>query len=334
MDNNLKEAQVMVPAREISVITGEIIELRRQANNMLLVYAIEVGRRLVEAKAILPHGEWGNWLKDKVDFSQSTANNLMKLYDEYGQSQLSLFGAVSNSQTIGNLPYSKALQLIAIPENEREDFANEVDAEHISVKELKAAIEERNAAIKRAEEAERIAAETEKTQKALADAKAEAETAAEQAEELKQKISELEKQLASEKTTSDENIQKPKVAPEELEKIKSDAVKLAKEDAAKEIEKKLNKAKSDVEKAESKRKEAEARALELEKRLNETEKQLKIANPEISAFKTLFEETQRTAQSLKLKLIAINKSSPEVASKLLDALKALGKNLQEVELNG
>lgn len=334
MDKQITEAQVMVPAREISVITGEIIELRRQANNMLLMYAIEVGRRLVEAKAILPHGEWGNWLKEKVDFSQSTANNLMKLYDEYGQSQLSLFGAVSNSQTIGNLPYSKALQLIAIPEKERENFAKEVDAEHISVKELKAAIEERNAAIQRAETAEKKAAEKEKMQKALEDAKSEAETATADAEKLKQKITELEKQLADEKSTCEENVEKPTLSSEELEKIKSDAVKQAKADAAKEIEKKLNKAKADAEKAESKRKEAEARAEELENRLVETEKQLKTANPEISAFKTLFEETQRTAQSLKRKLIDINKESPEVAGKLLGALKALGKNLQEVELNG
>lgn len=332
--DNLNEAQVMVPAREISVITGEIIELRRQANNMLLMYAIEVGRRLVEAKGILPHGEWGNWLKDKVDFSQSTANNMMKLYDEYGQTQLSLFGAVSNSQTIGNLPYSKALQLISIPENERESFAKEVDAEHISVKELKAAIEERNAAIERAEAAEKKAAEIEETQKALEDAKTEVLNAAEEAEGLKERISELEKELAEVSENIKENNEVPEIPSEMLKKIKADAEKQAKEGVAKDIETKLSKAKADAEKAEEKRKQAEARATELENRLVETEKQLKTANPEISAFKTLFEETQRTAQSLKNKLIEINKDSPEVASKLLAALKALGKNLQEVELNG
>lgn len=332
--DNLNEAQVMVPAREISVITGEIIELRRQANNMLLMYAIEVGRRLVEAKGILPHGEWGNWLKDKVDFSQSTANNMMKLYDEYGQTQLSLFGAVSNSQTIGNLPYSKALQLISIPENERESFAKEVDAEHISVKELKAAIEERNAAIERAEAAEKKAAEIEETQKALEDAKTEVLNATEEAEGLKERISELEKELAEVSENIKENNEVPEIPSEMLEKIKADAEKQAKEGVAKDIETKLSKAKADAEKAEEKRKQAEARATELENRLVETEKQLKTANPEISAFKTLFEETQRTAQSLKNKLIEINKDSPEVASKLLAALKALGKNLQEVELNG
>ena len=102
MENRIIVApQPEVPARDIGVITAEIKEVKRQANNMALMYAIEIGRRLVEAKSVLPHGEWGGWLKNEVDFSQSTANNFMKLYDEYGQAQISIFGAVSNSQTIG-----------------------------------------------------------------------------------------------------------------------------------------------------------------------------------------------------------------------------------------
>lgn len=329
MENKLSEPQVMVPAREISVITGEIIEIRRQANNMLLMYAIEVGRRLVEAKGILPHGEWGKWLEEKVDFSQSTANNLMKLYDEYGQSQLSLFGAVSNSQTIGNLPYSKALQLIAIPENERESFAKEVDAEHISVKELKAAIDERNAAIKRAEEAEKKAEEIAEKQKAAEDAVAEAEKAAEESAVLKEKVAELEKQLTEEKANLKEAKDNPELSPEALKKIKDEATKKAREEAAKDIEKKLNKAKSDAEKAEQKRLEADRKAAELQDKLNEAQKKLKTANPEIMAFKTLFDEIQNMAKALKEKLNKINSDSPEVAEKLSAALKAFGNSLLE-----
>lgn len=325
MDNKLSEPQVMVPAREISVITGEIIEIRRQANNMLLMYAIEVGRRLVEAKGILPHGEWGKWLEEKVDFSQSTANNLMKLYDEYGQSQLSLFGAVSNSQTIGNLPYSKALQLIAIPENERESFAKEVDAEHISVKELKAAIDERNAAVKRAEEAEKKAEEIAEKQKAVEDAAEEAEKAAEEADALKAKISELENQLAEERANLKQAKEKPEISPENLKKIKDEATK----QAAENIEKKLNKAKADAEKAEHKLQEADRKLTELQDKLNEAHKQLKTANPEIMAFKTLFDEIQNMAKALKEKLNKINSDSPEVAGKLSAALKAFGNSLLE-----
>ncbi|MGM9680769.1 MAG: DUF3102 domain-containing protein, partial [Eubacteriales bacterium] len=159
-----------IPAREIGVVTAEIRELCGQANRMALMYAVEIGRRLVEAKSILPHGEWGTWIQNEVHFSQSTANNFMRLFEEYGDDQISLFGAVvsAKSQTIANLPYSKALQLLAIPAEERESFAKKVDAENISVKELQVAIRERDEAIRERDAAK---AEAERLSMAEADAK-------------------------------------------------------------------------------------------------------------------------------------------------------------------
>lgn len=70
----------------------------------------------------------------------------------------------ANSQTFGDLEYSKALALLSVPAEEREQFAQEVDAEHISVRQLKAAIQERDAAKKQAAEA---AAEWELAKEAL-----------------------------------------------------------------------------------------------------------------------------------------------------------------------
>lgn len=322
MENQIIVApQPEVPARDIGVITAEIKEVKRQANNMALMYAIEIGRRLVEAKSVLPHGEWGEWLKNEVDFSQSTANNFMKLYDEYGQAQISVFGAVANSQTIGNLAYSKALQLLALPENEREKFAEEVGAEDMTVKELKAAIDERNAAVKRAEEAEKKAEEIAEKQQEMEKAVKEAADFAKEADELKTQVAELEAALSK----ANEG---PKLSTEEIESIKADALKEAKAQAAEEIKKKLEKAKASAEKAAEKQKEAELRAMELQEKLEATQKQLKTATPEISAFKTLFDELQKTAQSLKAKLEKIKADSPEVAEKLSAALKAFGDSLQ------
>lgn len=313
--------QPEVPARDIGIVTAEIKEIRRQANNMALMYAIEIGRRLVEAKSVLPHGEWGDWLKNEVDFSQSSANNFMKLYEEYGEVQLSVFGAVANSQTIGNLAYSKALQLLALPENEREKFAKEVNAEEISVKELKAAIDERNAAIKRAEEAEKRAEEIAAKQKEADDAVKEVDALTAETEELKNKVAELEAELSKAKEA-------PKLSTEEIDKLKGDALKEAKEQAAKDIEKKLEKAKAAAQKAEQKQKDAEHRAAELTAKLEQVQKQLKTANPEIAAFKTLFDELQKTAQVLKGKLQKIKEDSPDLADKLTTALKAFGQSLQ------
>ena len=69
---------------------------------MVLGYAIEIGRKLVEAKAMLPYGQWGQWLKEEVEFSQSSAQNFMRIFEEYGAKQVSLFGD-AESQTLGIL---------------------------------------------------------------------------------------------------------------------------------------------------------------------------------------------------------------------------------------
>ena len=150
--------------RTIGMVTQEINQLTAQAQRLILGHAIEIGRRLTEAKQMLSHGEWGKWLKEEIHYSKSSANNMMRIFDAYGSTQMGLFGPEANSQTFGDLEYSKALALLSVPAEEREQFAQEVDAEHISVRQLKAAIQERDAAQKQAAEA---AAEWELAKEAL-----------------------------------------------------------------------------------------------------------------------------------------------------------------------
>ena len=100
------EIVTVSPSREIGVITSEIKTLCRQSQVMVLTFAVEIGKRLKEAKESLPHGEWGDWLKNEVEFSQSSANNFMKLYEEYGSTQFSFLMTDANSQMFANLPYS------------------------------------------------------------------------------------------------------------------------------------------------------------------------------------------------------------------------------------
>lgn len=161
-------------ARSLAVIEAELDLLKqdtRQKETGLLCNYIEVGRRLEEAKAQLPHGQWGDWLK-KMDIAQSTANNFMRLFREYGAEQQSLFGAEAKSHTFGNLTYSKALKLLTITdEDERERFAAENDVEHMSVRELNEALKARNEAEEKAaaeDEARKLRQETERLQEQLA----------------------------------------------------------------------------------------------------------------------------------------------------------------------
>ena len=136
-----------VPAgyRDVSAITAEIKLIQSNVRRTALEGCIEIGRRLTEVKELLPHGEWGQYLKDEFDWSQDRAGQLMKLFREYGAGQQNIFGAELNSDTYRNLTFSQALRLIAIPESEREEFVKENDVERLSTREL-------DALIKRSEE--------------------------------------------------------------------------------------------------------------------------------------------------------------------------------------
>lgn len=129
--------------RNADMIAAEINAIKDQTRNIVLYNSIEIGRRLVEAKEIVGHGEWSNWLEKSVDYSQRTANNLMKIFNEYGSSQMSLLGDNLNSQTYANLSYSQALALLGLPTEEREEFIKENNIEDMSTRELQAAIKEK-----------------------------------------------------------------------------------------------------------------------------------------------------------------------------------------------
>jgi DNA repair exonuclease SbcCD ATPase subunit len=136
------------------MIATEINSIKEQTKKMLIVNSIEIGRRLVEAKTLVPHGEWGKWLEESVDYSKSTANNLMKIFDQYGADQFSLFGSEAKSQALGNLSYTQAVALLGVPEEEREKFVKENDIENMSTRELQQAIKEKQEVEKKLKEAE------------------------------------------------------------------------------------------------------------------------------------------------------------------------------------
>lgn len=86
---------------------------------------IEIGKRLVLAKAKLPHGEWRNWLKDNFNLSKSTANNFMRCAERF-----------SNFQTSGNLNPSQMVEMLSLPAEETEKFISEKSAEGMPVESM------------------------------------------------------------------------------------------------------------------------------------------------------------------------------------------------------
>lgn len=134
--------QEIESGNRLQQLAVEIITFDRQAKITAVSCAIEIGERLLEVKDLVPHGEWGKWLKENVNYSQSTANNFMRLYKEYGNNQGSLFTTLTNSQTIMNLDVSKALALTVLPPEEREEFVAEHDVEQMSTRDLKEVLQE------------------------------------------------------------------------------------------------------------------------------------------------------------------------------------------------
>lgn len=350
MENEMKKlspaSREGAVCRNLSTVTAEIKDLFARARTVALAFIVEIGRRLQEAKAMMPHGAFGGWLKENFDLSASTAGNYMRLFEEYGSEQLTLFGAISNSQSIGNLPYTKALQLLAVPAEEREDFAREVDAENLSVSELKEAIRAREAAENETREILRAKNESEARQKELEQAVAHAEiarVAAEQraarAAESEEAVKALEEALAREK----ERVKKakdalakakqnPEIPVETLLRLKTEAEEKARAETEAEIAAKLKEARAEAEAAKAERdaaltaaKTAEQAELAARNRVTDLQKEIRMANPLVAEFRAGFETLQDTATHLRSLIARLRETDADTADKLCAALAAFAE---------
>lgn len=277
--------------RTLPVITEEIRYLDQQAKRLVLGHAIEIGRRLTEAKALVQHGEWESWLREEVRYSTSSANNFMQIFKAYGATQQSLFGPVAVSEELGNLPYTKALALLAVPEEERERFVAEHPVEEMSVRELKQAIKERDEAIRERDEARKLAdTRRETAADAIEDAaKAEAKLlkSERKREELQKRVSELENRPVEVAVQRDEAaIQK---AVQEAEKAAAEKLKAEKAT--------IKGLKSQLSESELRAKTAAESLEESRRLLREAEEKLQKAQQSADTGK--LEEAQAEAQRLR-----------------------------------
>lgn len=134
--------------RTPSAIADEINSIKTQAGAVLssaFSFArrsvFEIGKRLEEAKSLLPHGEWGKWLKENVDYSESTANNLMRIYREFGDEQIDMLTGTSDAEIFGTLSQSQMVELFSLPKPARREFVEEhreeLESGEMSIKEMR-----------------------------------------------------------------------------------------------------------------------------------------------------------------------------------------------------
>ena len=142
--------------RTPQLIAIEINSIKEQTRKIMLFNSIEIGKRLAEAKIMLGHGEWGEWLNKSVDYSQRTASNLMAIFEQYGSSQITLFCDNAKSQALANLSYTQAVALLGIPQDEREAFIEDHDIHNLSTRELQQAIKDKQELEAKLKEVEEI----------------------------------------------------------------------------------------------------------------------------------------------------------------------------------
>lgn len=303
----------IITARDPEIIAAEINTIKKKVQQTVIFASIEIGGKLMEAKSLVPQGEWGKWLENNVEYSQSTAENLMKLYKEYGGNQESLFDTWTGSKTFGKLTYTQHLALLALPFSDRQEFAEQNNVEDMSTRQLLKAVqdqleqerreheqtkEDRESAEARARDAEQnvidmqqrlsAAKSSEEAWKKEIDKLNDARKKAEQAElDTQKKVEELKKQL-KEAQSREESVRadlkktqdNPNIPESMMEQLRQEAETAAAEKATENIRKKLEEAEQALKASEEKTQAVEAELVAAQKRL-------KMADVDVMEYNTL-----------------------------------------------
>ena len=308
-------AQAPASERNIEAITSEILQLKNDAGNAIL----GIGQRLLEAKAILPHGEWLPWLTEQVEFSERQAQRFMKLAQEW-----------ANPTALSDLGATKALALLALPPEERQKFLSEnhiVAGEEKSVidmtsRELEKAVKERDEAL-HAAEAARAAAETADQSRA----KMEADMTA--LKQLHQAAQAGETQAREALAKAQAELKALREKPVEVAvEVDQKALQEARREAETRMQAKVDKAAEAQKKAEEQRKKAEEELAAVRQQLEasrQTERQAAISgDKDLALFELLFSQGNEAVNKLHGLLLKVRgRGDIELAGKLQKALLAL-----------
>lgn len=330
----MSEIVVMEHRRQIADVTRDI----RIKTGQFLLDAIEIGRLLFEAKAMVEPGGWMQYVEDELPFSQSWANNYMRLYKEYGGEQLSIFG---NSQATAKLSPTQALELLALPAQDREEFMETHDVENMSTRELKQAIRERDDAVQAQQEAqeaqreaERAAAEldgqlgaarerADRLQSDLKAAQAAQTSASEEVEKLKGQLAKAKEKEKAAKEALTKAKENPEIPESVMEQMRQQVAAEAAQKATEELQKKLDTAVDAETKAVAAQKEAQ-------QKLEAAQKALKLSNPEVAKLQLLTEQWVNSSNGLRDQLLKAKQADPDTAGKVQKAILGAIEQVQEM----
>ena len=244
--------EISIENKSTEQLTAEVNVRYRQAEQLAGMSAMmlaDAGRRLIEIKARIPHGQFETWCADNLEFSKSKAEKMMKLAERVADEN-SLF---SKTETFTDIGISRVWALLAAPEEVAAEVIETNDVESMTVRELKAELarvkEEKEAAERKAEMIDHnnddIRKELASMQRKLSETVSEKEFAEMQAaaqaqkEDLTKELSEAKAEAADIQAKLDkakEDLKKQKAKQKDLEAARDEEVKKAIEGKTAEIE--------------------------------------------------------------------------------------------------
>lgn len=199
--------------KEIAVLDNLAMQAKTYIQNARM-NLLQLGRVLAEAKPLVPHGEWENWVKTNTSMSKRAAEQYMQAYAEFGL----------NPQ-IAELGTTKTLKLLPLTEDEREKLLSENDVSSMSTRQLDEAIrKQKQEALKEARQEVQGELEKERTARIAAEQRAKAAKSRppEVTKELSDKLRSHKEQM--ERLTRENSILKQEIRErdEELEEQQAD----------------------------------------------------------------------------------------------------------------
>lgn len=310
---------ITVSGRSSNTIAAEIVAITNQTKQMVVMSAIEVGRRLEEAKTLVGHGEWGSYVERECLLSHRSANNCMKLFREWRDNP--------NSQALANISYTNAVRLLSLPEDEREELMQEHDVSKMSSRDLDKVIKERNELQAANETSDARIRELEQklvdAESRAAAAKASEDSWQEEIDKLNANLTKAREDVAKAKNQAQYLRDNPTIPKSMKDKLVKDAKEQGFKDAASQMQGQLDAAQQKVQDAVKAQAAAEREAQEIRSQLTAMQKQSIFSNPDAAAFKVLFDQLQSDFNKLTGYLMKIASNDPEQGAKFKNALRVV-----------
>lgn len=303
------QTEISIENKSTEQLTAEVNVRYRQAEQLAGMSAMmlaDAGKRLIEIKARIPHGQFETWCADNLEFSKSKAEKMMKLAERVADEN-SLF---SKTETFTDIGISRVWALLAAPEEVAAEVIETNDVESMTVRELKAE---------------------------LARVKEEKEAAERKAEMIDHNNDDIRKELASmqrklSETVSEEEFAQMQEDYERRVKALGEELNQVEDDKAG-VQAKLDKAKEDLKKQKAKQKDLEAARDEevkkaIEGKTAEIEEQAAARARETS--QELLDRTQRQVGDLQEYIEKLEAEKAKLSNTSLMEFKVYVDQLQDV----